>query len=158
MPAASRIEVNSAWRRRSSPFQNAQKGSSLGSPGSAEGAGASRAALGSYCGTRGTSQSAQTVKPGRYSARHCGQIIVCSAAFDGQSHSVAAAEAEGRDAALEVAALQFIKQCDQDARAARTDGMAEGDRAAVHIHLFGIQLELPCDRDGGHRKRFVQFD
>src|SRR5258708_38702870 len=95
MSAASRREVSSACRRRSSPFQNAQKGSSLGSPGSAGGAGASRAAPVSYCGTKGTSQSAQTVKPWRYSARHCGQIIVCSAAFDGQGYSVAAAEAEG---------------------------------------------------------------
>src|ERR1700756_3147115 len=115
MPAASRIEVNSACKRRSSPFQNAQKGSSLGSPGSAGGAGASKAIPVSYCGTSGMSQSAHTVKPWRYSARHCGQIIVSSAAFDGQGHGVAAAEAESGDAALEIAALQFVEQRHQDA-------------------------------------------
>src|SRR5260370_130309 len=155
MSAASRIEVNSAWRGRSCPCQNAQNGSSLGSPGSAGGSGASRSAPASYCGTRGTSQSAQTVKPGRYSARHCGQIIVRSVAFDSQSYGVAAAEAEGGDSALEVAALQFVEQRNQDARAARADGMAEGDCAAVHIHFFRIQLELPRDRNAGHREGFV---
>src|SRR5258705_13143874 len=138
MSAASRREVSSACRRRSSPFQNAQKGSWLGSPGSAGGAGASRAAPVSYCGTSGMSQSAHTVKPGRYSAWHCGQIILRSVAFHGEGHSVSAAEAEGGYPSLEVAALQFIKQGHQDARAARADGMTKGDCAAVYVDLFGI--------------------
>ncbi len=61
-----------------------------------------------------------------------------SETLHGEGHGVAAAQAEGRDAAPEVAALQFVEQRDQNARAACADGMAEGDRAAVHIDLFGI--------------------
>ncbi len=44
--------------------------------------------------------------------------------FDGDGHCVAATEAEGRYAALEVAALQFVEQSDEDARARCADGMA----------------------------------
>src|SRR6202158_725586 len=75
-----------------------------------------------------------------------------------EGYGVAAAEAEGGDAALEVAALQFVQQSHQDARAAGADGMAEGDRAAVHVYLFGIELELARDRDGRYGERFVELD
>ena len=40
------------------------------------------------------------------------------APLDGEGHGVASAEAEGGDAALEIAALQFVEQGDEDARAA----------------------------------------
>src|SRR5882757_3576871 len=40
------------------------------------------------------------------------------APLDGEGHGVASAEAEGGDAALEIAALQFTEQGDEDARAA----------------------------------------
>src|SRR6267143_5764778 len=70
MPCSSRTSQSSAWMRGSSPFQKAQNGSS---PGSAE----STAPLGraESCATSGTSQSAHTVNPWRYSALHSGQII-----------------------------------------------------------------------------------
>src|SRR6266568_5794172 len=77
--------------------------------------------------------------------------------FDGEGDGVSAAEAEGGDAALEVAALQLIEQRDEDARAARADGMAERHAAAVHVDFFGIEFELACDGDRGHSKCFVQF-
>src|SRR6266853_6558864 len=78
--------------------------------------------------------------------------------FDGEGHGVASAEAEGGDAALEVAALQFIEQRDEDARAARADGMAERDGAAVYVHFFGIEFELPRHGDGGDGKSFIELD
>src|SRR5438309_1928578 len=40
-----------------------------------------------------------------------------SETLDGEGDGVSAAEAEGSDAALEVAALQFVEQRDEDARA-----------------------------------------
>jgi hypothetical protein len=42
---------------------------------------------------------------------------VFSETLDGESDSVAATEAEGGDAALQVAALQFVEQRDEDAGA-----------------------------------------
>ena len=38
------------------------------------------------------------------------------------------------------------------------DGMADGYRATVDVHFFGIELELAGDRDGGNGKCFVQLD
>src|SRR5438094_3717377 len=84
-------------------------------------------------------------------------LVSLSEALDGKGYSVAAAEAEGGDAALEVAALQFVEQRDEDARAARADRMAERDGAAIHINFFGIESELARDGDRGDGKRFVQF-
>jgi len=45
------------------------------------------------------------------------QRIPCLIPFDGESDGVAAAEAKGGDAALQVAALQFVEQRDENARA-----------------------------------------
>src|SRR5437870_10927019 len=42
----------------------------------------------------------------------------------------AAAEAQGCNAPLEIAALQFVEQRDENARAGCSDGMAEGHGAA----------------------------
>src|SRR5882724_10399085 len=39
-----------------------------------------------------------------------------SITFDGEGYSVSAAEAKGGDAALQISALQFIQQSDEDAR------------------------------------------
>src|SRR5713226_5169345 len=36
--------------------------------------------------------------------------------------------------------------------------MAEGHSAAVHVHFFGIEAELACDRDRGDGKSFVELD
>src|SRR5690349_16676721 len=92
------------------------------------------------------------------SSLHKNKTSKKSDSLDGEGDGVAAAEAEGGDAALEVAALEFIKQADEDARSAGADGMAERDRAAVHVGFFGIELELARDGNRGHGKRFVQFD
>src|SRR5258707_3984149 len=62
------------------------------------------------------------------------------ATLDGESDGVAAAEAESGDAAFQVAALEFVEQRDEDARAAGADGMAESDCAAVDVYFFGIEL------------------
>src|SRR6267143_1020397 len=80
------------------------------------------------------------------------------APLDSEGHGVASAEAEGGDAALEIAALQFVEQGDEDARAAGADGMAEGDSAAVHVYFFGIELELPRNGNGSDGESFIEFD
>ena len=78
--------------------------------------------------------------------------------LDREGDGVAAAETQGGDAPLELAALQFVEKRDQDAGATRADGVADGDCAAVHIDLFRVELQLACDGDGGYSEGFVQFD
>src|SRR5438445_11284283 len=76
MPASSSTVHTSVQTRRSVPFQNEQNGSLFGSPGVAAGSSSAVLALArSVDPTNGTPQSPQTVKPRRYSALHCGQII-----------------------------------------------------------------------------------
>src|SRR6266704_3070549 len=64
-------------------------------------------------------------------------------ALNCERYGVAAAEAERRNATLEIAAVQLVEKRDQNSRAARTNGVPNCDRAAVHIYFFRIQLELP---------------
>ncbi len=59
-------------------------------------------------------------------------------ALDGEGYGVAAAEAEGGDTALQVAALQFVEQRDEHARTGGADGMAERDCAAVDVYFFRV--------------------
>src|SRR5260370_24205030 len=79
----------------------------------------------------------------------------CLITFDGEGDGVASTKAEGGDAALQVAALQFIEQCDEDARAAGADGMAERQRAAVDGHLFCIESALPRNGNGSDGGSFI---
>ena len=67
-------------------------------------------------------------------------------AFDGERDGVAAAKAKRGDAALQVAALQFVKQRDEDARAGSADGMAERDCAAIDVYFFGIEFQARASR------------
>src|SRR5690606_36383098 len=55
---------------------------------------------------------------------------------------LAPADADGRDAALESAVVERIDEGDEDARTGGTDGMAEGARSAVHVHLPVRQPEV----------------
>src|SRR5262245_13273479 len=81
-----------------------------------------------------------------------------SHALDGQGDAVAAAEAQRRDAASEVAALQRIEQRGEHAAAARSDGVAERDGAAVDVHLLLVDSKLVQDRDRLDRERFVELE
>ena len=58
--------------------------------------------------------------------------------FDGQGYGVAAAQAQRGDAALQIAALEFVEERDQDARAGGAYRVADGYGATVHIYFFGI--------------------
>src|ERR1700730_7881581 len=68
----------------------------------------------SSSGTRSTPQTVQRPRPTAYSASHSGEYFM-SVAFDGEGHSVAAAETEGGDAAPQVAACELVEQRDKDA-------------------------------------------
>ena len=83
----------------------------------------------------------------------------CSySALDGERDAVAAAEAQRRDAALQVSALQRVEQRRQHAAAARADRVAERDSAAVDVHLRRIDAELVEHGDRLHGERLVQLE
>src|SRR5260370_4338928 len=81
-----------------------------------------------------------------------------SETLDGEGYSVAAAEAERGDAALQITALQFIQKSYQDACAVRSNGMAVGVCAAVDVDFFAIEFQLPRDGDRSHGKGFVELN
>ncbi len=80
-----------------------------------------------------------------------------SRALDSEGDGIPAAKAESSDAALQVAALQFVQQRDQNARAGSADGMPERNGASIHVNLFRIELQLARNRDGSDGKCLVQF-
>src|SRR5260370_9270435 len=84
--------------------------------------------------------------------------IPCLIPFQCKSNGISATEAEGGDAALEIAALQFIQDRDEDARAAGAAGMPEGHCAAIDIDFFGIEFALRRRTDARYRERFFQRD
>src|SRR6266404_5728004 len=140
LPASSQGSTGKRARRKGNPTRGARASLTLGS---------SRAASGNALPVRARSSSRS------YTAS---RGILRLETLDGEGHGVSAAEAEGGDAALQIAALQFVEESDEDARATRADGMAESDGAAIYVHFFGIELELASDSDGGSRESFVEFD
>src|SRR2546421_5669258 len=71
--------------------------------------------------------------------------------------TLAPADAHRHDPPLGLAPLQLIGQLDGEDRAGGADRMAEGDGAAVRVDLFGIDFQLPDDRDGLRRKGLVEL-
>src|SRR6202790_917493 len=115
----------------------------------------------SSSGTRSTPQTVHCAWLAAYSASHKGQYFISIFhlwALDGHSDGVASAQAQGGNAALQVSALQFVQQCDQDTSATGADGVADRHRAAVNVNLFGIEPELAGDSDRGYREGFIQLD
>ena len=70
--------------------------------------------------------------------QECGAHTALVLPLDRHPDAVAAAEAERRDAALQVAPLQRVEQRRQHAPAARADRVAERDGAAVHVDLLRV--------------------
>src|ERR1700723_3591584 len=77
--------------------------------------------------------------------------------LDGHGHGISPAEAESRDAAMNIATNHFVDQRDQDTHTAGADGMSDGDSAAIHIHFVGIESEFAHHPDRLHGECFVQF-
>src|SRR3546814_2609744 len=65
-----------------------------------------------------------------------------SVALDAHGDAHAAADAQGGEAFLGVAALHFIQQGHQHAGARGADRMADGNGAAVDVHLVGIPAHV----------------
>src|SRR6185503_6333795 len=77
--------------------------------------------------------------------------------LDDHRDALPAADAERCDAELRVAVLHRVQQRGQDPRAARADGMTEGDGAAVHVHAVLRDVELAEDAERLAGERLVQL-
>ena len=79
-------------------------------------------------------------------------------ALDAHRDAHAAADAKRGEALLGVAALHFVEQGGQDARARGSDGVADGDGAAVHVHLLKIPAQGLVHGAGLGCEGFVGLD
>src|SRR5690242_15417807 len=82
---------------------------------------------------------------------------VPSAPLDDQRDPLSAADAERRHAEPRVAVLHRVEERHQHPRAARADGMAEGDGTAVHVDAILRDAELAQDAERLRGERLVQL-
>src|SRR5690606_16897083 len=69
-------------------------------------------------------------------------VMAASDALDNGAGSHAAARAKGDEAGFQVPAFHFVQQCAGDDGAGRSDGVAEGHGAAIHVDDRGIDVEV----------------
>src|SRR5437016_1366340 len=80
-----------------------------------------------------------------------------SAPLDDQRDPLPAADAERGDTEPRVTVLHGVEERHQHARAARTDGMAERDGAAVHVHAILRDAELAQHAERLRGERLVEL-
>src|ERR1700744_660173 len=71
--------------------------------------------------------------------------------------ALAAADAHGHDAPLGLAPMAFLEDVAGETRAGHAEGMADRDRAAIDVVLFGIDAELVARIEALARERLVQL-
>src|SRR4051812_44417798 len=71
-----------------------------------------------------------------------------SSALDAHRDAHAAADAQGREPLLRVAALHLVKQRDQDAGTRGADRVADRDGAAVDVHDLRVPAHVLVDGAG----------
>src|SRR6266851_1871218 len=85
-----------------------------------------------------------TKRPGRGTGLG---LSICKSVMKEHNGSIEAAnapaEAQRSNAALRVAASHLINQSYQHARAAGSDGMPDGDRAAIHVDFIQVKAQFP---------------
>src|SRR5207253_4835378 len=74
------------------------------------------------------------------------------------SDSLAAANAQRREPALDVAATHLIEQAHQDTRAAGANRMTQSDGAAIDVDARRVKAKLTDDGETLGRKGFVQLE
>ena len=85
-------------------------------------------------------------------------MIVVHSALDGERDAVAAAEAQRRDAALQVALLQRVEQRRQHAAPLEPIAWPSATAPPLTLTLRRIDAELVEHRDRLHGERFVQLE
>ena len=80
-------------------------------------------------------------------------------ALQQQRNALAAAYARTPDSVLQIwVGLHFVHEVRDDPGTARSRGVAQGDRTAVHVRLLAIQPELFLTAQELGRKRLVDLD
>ena len=72
--------------------------------------------------------------------------------------ALAHADAQRRQAVAPAAPAQLVQERDHEARPAHAQRMPDGDGAAVHVHLLGVEPELADDLQALRREGLVQLD
>ena len=82
--------------------------------------------------------------------------MLASDALEKEREAHAARDAERGEAARGLAAAHLVEQRDDDPRPCRADGMAERDRAAVHVEPRSVEAQGPIAGEdlGGERASF----
>ena len=79
-------------------------------------------------------------------------------ALEGHRDRAAAAEAERREAVAAAAPLELVEERRDDAGAACADGVSERDRAAVHVDLVPVEVQLAAVRQRLRGEGLVDLD
>src|SRR5215467_8501452 len=61
--------------------------------------------------------------------------------FNDNRDALSAADARRRQSEAQAVAPQFVQNCDDSARPARAQRMAQGNRSAIHVSLVALQTE-----------------
>src|SRR2546422_11559086 len=72
--------------------------------------------------------------------------------------SLAHSHTERRQPVPPAAAAELVQQGHDEPRAGHAQGMAERDRAAIHVHLLRIQAQLADDDEALRSEGLVQLD
>src|SRR5215831_10112963 len=78
--------------------------------------------------------------------------------LDEQRDALAAADAGRGDAVAQPRALELARERERESHAGRTQGMADGDGAAVDVELDLVDAELARARHHLRAERFVDFE
>src|SRR5262245_4745396 len=105
------------------------------------------------------SSSASRSSTSRRSSAWNGRVIgLLLHPLDQQGDSLAAADAERRQAETRAAPPHLVKERDRDARSRRADRMAQRDGAAVDVDAGQVELEIFLAREDLGGERFVDLD
>jgi hypothetical protein len=85
-------------------------------------------------------------------------LNACLSPLQRQSHTLTAADAQGRQTFFRIALDHFVQQRHQHAATRCPDRVAEGDGAAVDVDLVQIPLQILGHRQRLRGKSFVGFD
>src|SRR5215831_16508326 len=72
--------------------------------------------------------------------------------------SLSDTDAESREPIAAAAPAELVQERDDEAGAAHPEGVAERDRAPVHVHALLVEPQLTDDDEALRRERLVQLD
>src|SRR5688500_7280161 len=74
----------------------------------------------------------------------CWWTVFAQLALDQQGSALATADAQGCQAAFQVAAVEFFQEREHQSRSCRADGVSQGDGAAVDVQAGAVERSKRC--------------